>query len=90
MTVLEENLVIQVHCGVHGRVAVKLAEVVDSYNVELLITCDSQQVNCASILEVLGLAMTRGSQITVRVEGVLAKKALHVVKDLLTRDNDLI
>jgi phosphotransferase system HPr (HPr) family protein len=86
MSVIEEHMEILVHCGVHGRVAVTLAEVARDNNVDLQIESGDRQVNCSSILELLSLALVQGSRITVRVEGEQAERALRAVKILLMEE----
>jgi len=83
MIVLTEKMEVLVHCGVHGRVAVQLAEIAEENNVELCVASDGRQVSCSSILELLGLALVQGTKITVRVEGEQAEVALQAVKKLL-------
>jgi phosphotransferase system HPr (HPr) family protein len=83
MMILHEEMEVCIHCGVHGRVAVKLAEIAEKNNVDMEIISEKEQVNCRSILEVLGLALVRGSHIRVRAKGEQAAKALTTVKSLL-------
>lgn len=86
MNVLEEQLEVLVHCGVHGRVAVNLAEIALKKEVDLFISANGRQVNCSSILELLSLGLAQGSQIKVRVEGEQAPDAMQAVRDLLMED----
>lgn len=86
MSVIEEDLQVRVHCGVHGRVAVNLAEIALREQVELFIGSDDREVNCGSILELLSLGLVQGSQIRVRIEGEQADSAMQAVRDLLMND----
>jgi phosphotransferase system HPr (HPr) family protein len=86
MNVKEEHLKILVHCGLHGRVAVNLAEIALEKQVDLLISAGGRQVNCNSILELLSLGLAQGSQIKVRVEGEQASAAMQAVQDLLVNE----
>jgi len=86
MIVKEEHLKILVHCGLHGRVAVNLAEIALDKKVDLLISAGGRQVNCSSILELLSLGLAQGSQIKVRVEGEQAPAAMQAVRDLLVNE----
>lgn len=87
MTILTVEVDILVHCGIHGRVAVHLAEIAKTNKVDLQIRYGKQQVNCSSILELLSLALVHGSQISVRAEGEQAEKALLAVRNLLMGEN---
>lgn len=83
MIVLSEKMEVLVHCGVHGRVAVQLAEIAEEKKVELHIASDGRQVSCNSILELLGLALVQGTRISVLVRGDRAEDALQAVRKLL-------
>lgn len=86
MSVVEETMEILVHCGIHGRVAVNLAEVAMENNVDLQIESGNNQVNCNSILELLSLSLVKGSRISVRAEGEQAERALQDVRILLMEE----
>ncbi len=81
---------IQVHnrCGVHGRVAARLAELAREDDVSLQIVCASDTVDCASILEVLSMALVCGTEVTVRAQGGRAEAVLDAVQELLSRQDD--
>ncbi len=83
MIVLTEKMEVLVHCGVHGRVAVQLAEIAEEKKVELHIASGGRQVSCNSILELLGLALVQGTRISVQVQGDRAEDALQAVRKLL-------
>lgn len=85
--ILQEEMEVQNHCGVHGRVATRLAEIAISTDVELELIKDGQHVDCRSILEVLALALTRGIHVEVRVKGQEAEVALTAVRRLLRGEN---
>ena len=73
--------------GVHGRVATRLAEIAMEHNASLRIDRDGEQADCASILEVLALALACGD--TVHLEaGEQAEAALAAARLVLTRRDD--
>lgn len=74
--------------GVHGRVATRLAEIAANYQVCLTLTRGAETVDCASILDVLALALVQGTAITLRAEGEQAGAALAVARVVLTGQDD--
>ncbi len=84
----ERRIQVDNRCGVHGRVAARLAELAREGDVSLQIVCTSGTVDCASILEVLSMALVRGTEVTVRVRGSRAEAVLDAVQELLTRQDD--
>ncbi len=78
-----EKIVVRNHCGVHARVATGLAAIAKADNVEIELISSGRSADCRSILEVLSLALTRGSQVEVLVRGADAAQALRAVRQLL-------
>ena len=74
--------------GVHGRVATALAEIAERHQVRLLIAQETESVDCASILDVLALALVQGTELRVEAEGFGAEEALQAVERLLTAKED--
>ncbi len=84
----ERTLTVHNRCGVHGRVAARLAELAREGDLSLQIVCGSGPVDCASVLEVLSMALVCGTEVTVRARGTGARAALDAVQELLTREDD--
>ena len=88
MSWLETTVIVGNTRGVHGRVATRLAEIAANYQVCLTLTRDAETVDCASILDVLALALVQGTAITLRAEGEQAGAALAVAREVLTGQDD--
>ena len=82
--VVREEMVVRNHCGVHARVATGLAAIAQENNVEIKLVSGSRTADCRNILDVLSLALVRGSHVEVLVEGLEGDKALAAVRELLT------
>jgi len=80
---VREEITVNVHCGVHGRVAARLAAIVREYGVEMFLVHDGRRESCDSILGVLSLALTEGTRIRVEIRGDRARQALGRVKEVL-------
>lgn len=74
--------------GVHGRVATRLAEIALQYEVEIRLVYQGREADCASILDVLSMALVKGSVVEVRLIGGRSEAALQVVGDVLTAEKD--
>ena len=74
--------------GVHGRVATRLAEIATDCHVCLTLIRDEETVDCASILDVLALALVQGTTITLRAEGDQAGVALEAAREVLMEQDD--
>lgn len=83
MTTLEKKITVNVHQGVHGRVATKLAKITQQHNVLMHILRDQEELDCASVLDVLSMGFTAGTSVLFRVVGEKAGQALADVEKLL-------
>ncbi len=88
MSRLETTVTVGNTRGVHGRVATRLAEIAADHQVCLTLTRDGEMVDCASILDVLALALVQGTVITLRAEGEQAGAALVVAREVLMGQDD--
>ena len=76
MKSLEKKITVNIHRGVHGRVATKLAQIAQLHDVDLYILCDGKEIDCSSILDVLSMAFVHGTMVKFRVCGKGATRAL--------------
>jgi len=81
---VEKEITVGVHCGIHGRVAAELAQLVNRTGARLEILSPQRSADCASILEILALGISRGSRIRVRATGKAAASVLAQACSLLT------
>lgn len=89
MSQVQQELIVGAARGVHGRVATRLAEVAARYGVMLLIRRGDEVVDCSSILDVLALALTMGSEICLTAEGDQAKDAMAAAMQLLIAEDEI-
>lgn len=74
--------------GIHGRVATRLAEICLSSGTEITLEFNGQQADCSSILDVLSLAVTHGSEIHIEVNGRDAGTVCAKVQEVLNSPDD--
>ena len=84
----EQEVVVQVPAGVHGRVATRIEAIARQHGVRVELQAASGKAEATSILAVLGLALSCGTRLLVRVQGPRAKEALQAITDLLTRSTE--
>lgn len=79
----ERNLVIPNKLGLHARAAAKLVALASRYSAEIRLRSGERVVNGKSIMSVMMLAASRGTQITVLADGVDAEAALDSIEALV-------
>jgi len=69
--------------GLHARAAAKLVKLVSAYESHIEIGKSGQMVNAKSIMGVMMLAASRGSQMTLTAEGNDEEAAMEAVTALI-------
>ncbi len=80
-----KKLEIKNKLGLHARAAALLVQTVNRFSSEVRISKDGLLVNARSILGVLTLAATKGSQIVVEAAGRDAEEAIHAIERLVEK-----
>jgi phosphotransferase system HPr (HPr) family protein len=71
--------------GVHCRVAARLSEIAAAHEAAVqLANAQGETADCASMLEILSLALTQGSAVRCTAEGAQAAQAAHAIAQLLS------
>jgi len=69
--------------GLHARAASKLVSCASSFSSEVWLQKDDREVNGKSIMGVLTLAASKGTQLTIRVEGRDEEQAMEELLALI-------
>ncbi|MDD1792036.1 HPr family phosphocarrier protein [Enterovibrio sp. ZSDZ42] len=83
MTQVSKEVLIRNRLGLHARAAVKLVEMAQSYDAEVMISKDDQTVTADSVMAILLLDSSQGEQILISAEGQQAQQALDAVTGLI-------
>ena len=74
--------------GLHARAAAKFAEIVLTFNADVTVEKGGQTVSGNSIMGLMMLAASTGTQIKVESKGKYAKEALKAIIDLVENNFD--
>jgi phosphocarrier protein HPr len=85
MDKLTKKLSIKNKLGLHARAAALLVQTVSRFEAEVTISKDGQNVDGRSIMGVLTLAATQGSEIAVEAKGKQAEEAISAVEKLIEK-----
>ena len=69
--------------GLHARAAAKFVELVDTFDVSLLVKNDNLEASGDSIMGLLMLAASRGTEIELVASGLEAAESLSALSDLI-------
>ncbi|MFC3150672.1 HPr family phosphocarrier protein [Litoribrevibacter euphylliae] len=70
--------------GLHARAAAKLVNTATSFSSNITINKDSQSANGKSIMAVMMLAASCGTQLTISAEGQDEENALKAIEQLIS------
>ncbi|MBI4835547.1 MAG: HPr family phosphocarrier protein [Planctomycetes bacterium] len=69
--------------GLHVRPSAQLAELASKYKSDVIIIKESLQANAKSIMDLLTLAATGGTSLTIKVDGPDAEAAIDAIQKLI-------
>ena len=81
--IAEKRIVIKNKSGLHARPAAIFVQVANKYDSEVIVKKGKLEVNGKSIMGILMLAAGKGSQVTLKVDGEDAEKAMSELEGVL-------
>lgn len=69
--------------GLHARASAKLTQVANQFQSDVWIEKNGKKVNAKSIMGVMMLAASQGSDVTITTQGSDEKEALNSILDLI-------
>ena len=77
------NYTITDELGIHARPAGLLVKLAGGFQSDITIVKDGKEANAKRIMALMGLSATKGTEITVKVEGPDEDEAVKAVEDFL-------
>jgi len=81
--VIERTLRIKNKLGLHARAAVKFVNTANRFMADVLVVKDGSSIDGKSILGILTLAATQGSDIVIRLNGADEAAAAQALSELI-------
>ena len=85
---IEQDVVIINKLGLHARAAAKLVTTANDFTSSVILTKGEKDVDGKSIMSVLMLAASQGSQITIRADGNDERAAIDALINLINNRFD--
>lgn len=80
---LHKSLLIENKRGLHARAAAKFVKCVESFDANVIVTKDDNNVSGTSIMGLMMLAASKGSSINLSIKGAEAEDALKALEVLV-------
>ncbi|MFY0655183.1 MAG: HPr family phosphocarrier protein [Neptunomonas phycophila] len=85
---LEKKITIINKLGLHARAAAKLINTTSSFSCDVRLEKDDREVDGKSIMSVMMLAASRGTELTVKTQGEDQDEALSAIEALINNRFD--
>lgn len=80
---IERPITIKNKLGLHARAAVKFVNTANRFSADVLIEKDGGEIDGKSILGILTLAATQGSDVVLKIDGADEESAWRALSDLI-------
>ena len=80
---IEKNVIIKNETGLHARPAASLVQFVKKYDESIEIILDNKVADAKSIFNVMSLGISKGTEVTLRVDGENEEKTLEEVVNFI-------
>ena len=85
---VEKNVVVQNETGLHARPAASLVQFVKNFDGNVELIKDGKTANAKSIFNVMALGISKGTEITVRVDGDNEQENLDKLVEFIENLNE--
>ena len=82
---VEKKVVVQLETGLHARPAALFVQEANKFSSEIFVIKGNKKVNAKSIMGIMSLAVSRGTEITITAEGADEEEALEKLVELVNR-----
>lgn len=82
---VEKKVVVQLETGLHARPAALFVQEANKFSSEIFVIKGNKKVNAKSIMGIMSLAVSRGTEITITAEGADEEEALEKLVELVSR-----
>ncbi len=86
--ILERNLTVTNKLGIHARVATMMVQTMRKYSSQVTLAKDGVEVDARSVLGLLLLAATPGSEVLVRARGTDCQEVIQEISRLIQDETD--
>ncbi len=74
--------------GLHARASAKLANAANIFDCDITLMNKQKSADCKSIMQIMMLAASYGSEFTLKAEGIDEEQAIMDIKGLISRGFD--
>jgi phosphotransferase system HPr (HPr) family protein len=84
--VAEKRVTVGLRAGLHARPAALFVQEANKFVSEIFVEKQGKSVNAKSIMGIMSLAISNGTDVTIRAEGTDADQAVERLADLIAQE----
>lgn len=81
----EKKVIVQLETGLHARPAALFVQEANNFSSEIFVIKGNKKVNAKSIMGIMSLAVSRGTEITIVADGVDAEEAVDKLAQMVSK-----
>jgi phosphotransferase system HPr (HPr) family protein len=82
---VEKKVIVSLQTGLHARPAAMFVQVANKFASEIYVLKDTKKVNAKSIMGIMSLAVSKGTEITIQADGPDAEEAVNALAEIVTK-----
>jgi catabolite repression HPr-like protein len=82
---VEKKVVVNLHTGLHARPAALFVQEANKFSSEIFVVKDTKKVNAKSIMGIMSLAVSKGTEITITADGADAEEAVNALAKIVSK-----
>ncbi|WP_018132088.1 HPr family phosphocarrier protein [Effusibacillus pohliae] len=83
----EKTVTVNLRAGLHARPAALFVQQANKFTSEIFVEKAGKTVNAKSIMGIMSLAISKGSEITIKAEGSDAERAVETLAEMVSRED---
>jgi catabolite repression HPr-like protein len=83
---VEQSVVVKLKTGLHARPAALFVQEANRFSSEIFVVKNDKQVNAKSIMGIMSLAISSGTEIKIKADGSDADQAVHSLTQLVSKE----
>ncbi|MBA4603277.1 HPr family phosphocarrier protein [Thermoactinomyces mirandus] len=81
----KKKVIVQLETGLHARPAALFVQEANNFSSEIFVIKGDKKVNAKSIMGIMSLAVSRGTEITIAAEGIDAEEAVNKLAEMVSK-----
>lgn len=82
---VEKKVVVNLQTGLHARPAAMFVQEANKFSSEIFVVKDTKKVNAKSIMGIMSLAVSKGTEITITADGNDAEEAVNALVEIVSK-----